>query len=127
MINLLLILGPENWSKIYKKCDGKRQSPINIKTKNVLKNRNLTLRFGSAWKSKSKLEKRGTRLIISNSGHAVELDIKTQEQHSFNPIFTYEGGEHYIFFHSNSLHSNQSDIFSYMQCNHFVEKMCFKK
>ena len=92
------VLGPENWSKISKECDGKRQSPININTKNVLKNGNLTLRFGSMWRSKSKLEKRRIRLIISNTGLVVELDIKTQSQHALNPIFTYDGGEHYTFF-----------------------------
>lgn len=86
------VVGPENWSKIYKECDGKRQSPINIDTKNVLKNGNLTLKFGSTWKNKSKLKKRRTRLIISNGGHAVELVIKTQVQDALNPIFTYEGG-----------------------------------
>ena len=84
-------LGPANWGGVDKKCDGSRQSPIDIKTADVVKTNTGKLGplvLGDYW-TLANLSKLSTTFNLTNKGKTVQLDFMLDNQ----TITTKQGGK----------------------------------
>ena len=82
-------LGPANWGGVNKKCDGSRQSPIDIKIADVIKTQTShlpSLQLGDYWNVTSL---RNPTFKLTNQGKTVVLDFTLNNQ----KITTKQGGK----------------------------------
>ena len=72
-------VGPVHWGMVNVQCDGKKQSPINIKAKEALENKNLKkLELHASWNTAGS---RSSKLFeLKNKGYTVQLDIGKYEE-----------------------------------------------
>ena len=82
-------LGPANWGDFNKKCDGSRQSPIDIKRADVVKTK--TEQLGPLERGEHWTVARLTNptFNLTNKGKTVQLDIMSNNQ----KITTKQGGK----------------------------------
>ena len=68
-----MVLGPLKWGDVCEKCNGKKQSPINIMTENVKKTDKTILgQLVLEWPTSSELTPK------DKGGKTIQLDIKDQ-------------------------------------------------
>ena len=82
-------LGPANWGGVNKKCDGSRQSPIDIKTADVVGTKSDQLgplELGKYWTLASLTN---PTFNLTNKGKTVQLDFMLKNQ----KITTKQGGK----------------------------------
>ena len=82
-------LGPANWGGVDKKCDGSRQSPIDIKIADVIKTNTSQLgplQLDDYWKLTSLTN---PTFKLTNKGKTVQLDFMLNNQ----KITTKQGGK----------------------------------
>ena len=82
-------LGPANWGGVNKKCDGSRQSPIDIKIADVVKTKTNILgplELGGHWTLATLTN---PTFILTNKGKTVQLDFTLNNQ----KITTKQGGK----------------------------------
>ena len=73
-------LGPANWGGVNKKCDGSRQSPIDIKSADVVKTKTNILgplELGEYWTLATLTN---PTFILTNKGKTVQLDFTLNNQ-----------------------------------------------
>ena len=71
-------VGPLHWGMVNVQCDGKKQSPINIKEKKALENKTLTkLQLHASWNTTGSRSCKSFKL--KNKGYTVQLDIGKYE------------------------------------------------
>ena len=82
-------LGPADWGGVNKKCDGSRQSPIDIKRADVVKTKTNILgprELGGHWTLTTLTN---PTFILTNKGKTVQLDFTLNNQ----KITTKQGGK----------------------------------
>lgn len=72
-----MVLGPLKWGDVCEKCNGKKQSPINIITADVKKTDKMILgQLVLQWRTSSEL------IPKDKEGKTVQLDIKDETIHT---------------------------------------------
>ena len=69
---ILCILGPKNWPKMFPLCDGKRQSPIDIRPKETNFSKSS---FENNYAGKSD----DLKFSLVNNGHSAQVNIENAD------------------------------------------------